>query len=313
MAGAKLLFNGLGATGKVGETLLDAARAARIAIPHECGNGTCESCRMIVESGAVDANGSACEASVLACTARVTGDAALRYDLRPREMKAGGIVRALRDLSPDITEVIIEIDRQIPYLPGQYLRLSFAGLPERSYAPTLSLEGLRELDTLYFHIRRRPDGVVSSQLGRKITPGSKVKLRGPFGDGFLRQADARLVLVSSAEGFAALWSVALAARLGQPHRAIAMVVSAHDPRNLYMRSALDWLTKHDVNDLITTVSGSLPIPPARSGRATAWLPGFRAGDHVHCAGNPAMITAIQRAATAAGARVFATPFAAETA
>ena len=306
MTDARLLFNGLGTNADLGVTLLEAARQGHVVIPRDCDKGHCESCRVRIINGNVDADGSACGNTVLACKARVTGNAELHYDLRPRELKASGVVRAVTELSHEIVEVIVGIDRHIPYLPGQYLRLTFQGLPERAYAPTLSLEGLREIDTLYFHIRKRPGGAVSSQLGKKLAPGTKVKLRGPFGDGFLRQ-----VLVSSAEGFAALWSIAIAARLGQPHRPMSVVISAHDPRNLYMRSALDWLVKHDVSDILTTISGGMPMPPARSGRATAWLPTLRNGDHVHCAGNPEMIRTIQSESAKVGARVFATPFAFE--
>jgi hypothetical protein len=47
---------------------------------------------------------------------------------------------------------------------------------------------------------------------------------------------------------------------------VHLVASARDPRNLYMRPAIDWLAKHGVSGASLAASGASPLPPARHGR-----------------------------------------------
>lgn len=310
MAGtAKLTLNGQTREVTGGLSILDAAESVGLRLPHDCRTGQCEACRVELVSGTVDDQKTRVSGTVLACQTRLNGDAELRFDPAPLEMKTNGIVVARRDLSREIIEVAVRVTKPVPYLPGQYVKAAFGTAPERNLCPTLSLDGVRELDELVFHIRPAHEGALKDQLAE----GRKVKLRGPFGSGFLRQGygsarNGRIVLVASAAGFAPIWSMAVAARLGQPDRDLVVIVSARDPRNLYMRPALSWLAKHDVSEIIVTASGAVPMPPTRHGRASEHLPGLVASDTVHVAGDAAMCQAIQRAAHQAGARCHAIPF-----
>src|SRR5687767_10002421 len=56
----------------------------------------------------------------------------------------------------------------------------------------------------------------------------------PYGHAFYRPGPSRLVLVASGTGWAPIWSVARAARLAEPTRAMVVIAAARDPRNLYM-------------------------------------------------------------------------------
>jgi NAD(P)H-flavin reductase/ferredoxin len=305
---ARLTVNGktIAATG--GQTLMDAALAGGIVLPQDCCTGQCGTCRVDIIAGGVDAQGTAEDGSVLACLARLEGDATITFEPQPVAMKTGGTVRQVRDLAGEIVEVVIELTKPIPYLPGQYVKVEFAGFPSRDYSPTLTLDTLREINEIVLHIRRMDDGIVSAALGTGIAAGRKVKVRGPFGHAFLRQGQGRIVLVSTGTGFAPIWSIAVAARLGQPHRPLVIVASARDPRNLYMRPALDWLAKHGVNDIVLAASGAAPLPPARHGRAVDFLPAFGPEDTVYACGAPEMVDEVKRRARAAGARCYADPF-----
>ncbi|OYU49532.1 MAG: ferredoxin [Rhizobiales bacterium PAR1] len=305
---SRLTINGKTINAPVGATLVDAALQGGVVLPQDCCTGQCGTCRVDVISGAVDAAGTAERNSVLACQARLQGDAEIHFDPVPLVMKTGGIVTSVRDLAGEIVEVVVEVTKPVPYLPGQYVKVEFAGFPARDYSPTLTLDGLREINQLIFHIRRIDDGIVSAALGSGIVPGSKVKVRGPFGHAFLRQGEGRIVLISTGTGFAPSWSIAVAARLGQPYRPLVMIASARDPRNLYMRPALDWLTKQGVNDIVLTASGANPLPPARHGRATDFLPTLSPADTVFACGSPEMIEEVKRRALTAGAAFYANPF-----
>jgi len=267
-----------------------------------------DECFVELVEGTLDVVGSHEDNVVLARNARVNGAAELRFEPRPREVKVSGILADLRDLSAGVVEIVIRTNQPIPYLPGQYMAVEFAGHPARMLAPTLTLDGLRELDQLVFHMRRHRDGAVSSALGQAIKPGRKVTLRGPYGHAFLRKGEGRLVLVSSTTGFAPLWSIAIAARLGQPHRPLHVIASARDPRDLYMRPALEWLAKHGVEDITLAASAAAPMPPARHGRALAFLPRLGPADTIHAFGAAAMVDQLRQIAAQTGARCYANAF-----
>lgn len=305
---SRLAINGKIVSAPNGTTLLDAGLIGGIVLPQDCCTGQCGTCRVEILSGSVDAAGTEEMGTVLACQARLTGDAGIRFEPVPIPMKTGGTVTSVRDLAGDIVEVVVEVTKPVPYLPGQYVKVEFSGFPSRDYSPTLTLDGLREINQLIFHIRRMDDGVVSSALGTGIAPGRKVKIRGPFGHAFLRQGEGRIVLISTGTGFAPVWSIAVAARLGQPHRPVSLIASARDPRNLYMRPALDWLAKQGVTDVTLTASGANPLPPARHGRALAFLPSLGPTDTVYACGAPEMVSEVKRIAHAAGAQCHADPF-----
>jgi NAD(P)H-flavin reductase/ferredoxin len=303
-----LTINGKSVSAPIGATLIEAGLQNGILIPQDCCSGQCDTCRVDVLNGSVDDAGTREGNSVLACQAKISGDVSIHFDAVPLASTTRGQVVAVRPVCTDIFEVIVQIEKDVPYLPGQYVGVTFANLPERDYSPTLTLDGLREINQLIFHIRKLDDGIVSGEIGRKIVPGCKVKIRGPFGHAFLRRGEGRLVLIASGTGFAPIWSIAVAARLGQPERPVTLVAGVRDPRHLYMRPAFDWLTKHDVTDLHLTASGATPLPPATFGRPTTQMPALTAQDTVFAAGSPEMVNAIKEIAAAAGAKCYADPF-----
>jgi 3-phenylpropionate/trans-cinnamate dioxygenase ferredoxin reductase subunit len=167
--------------------------------------------------------------------ATVTGDAVVEFDEVPAEVRMRGNVVSLVDLTPDIVEVTIAFGKRLTYLPGQYVKVTFRGLPSRDYSPTLRADGSGDLNEIVLHIRREPGGTVSSELGRRIRPGSDVQVKGPFGHAYHRLAPGRLVLVSTGTGWAPIWAVARASRMREPDRPMVVVAGARHAANLYMR------------------------------------------------------------------------------
>ncbi len=311
MADTFLTINGTRIPARTGQTVLAAAEAAGLRLPKDdpglCAHHVpCESCRIRLDQGAVE-GGEPIGPTVLACLARVAGEATLTFDPFPREVKSAAEIKAWRGLSAEVVELVLQVEKPIPYLPGQHVTLAFGKAAPRRFTPTLSLDGLRELDTLHFHIRRREGGLFGEKPEERFRPGTRVKLAGPCGHSHLRQGDGRLVLVSSGTGFSAIWSIAVAARLGQPHRPVHLIASAHDPRDLYMRPALEWLARQGVEQIILTASGAHPLPPVRHGRTTLHLPALGATDSVHVAGHPGLVSAVMREAARAGATAYGIP------
>src|SRR5918993_1019238 len=97
-----LTINGHSFETPPGDTLIDAALGAWKIIPHDCRSGQCETCRVTVMSGSVDDAGTRLGHTVLACQARVAGDAVIQFDELPLSEKRSGVISAMRRLSPEI-------------------------------------------------------------------------------------------------------------------------------------------------------------------------------------------------------------------
>jgi 3-phenylpropionate/trans-cinnamate dioxygenase ferredoxin reductase subunit len=309
MSKCNLTVNGRRIRANIGDTLIDAAIGGRILIPHDCFSGQCETCRVTVESGAVDDCGSADGKTVLACQATVDGDAMISFDDLPPVKKQTGIVGDIRPLSPDVVEVIVWLSRPFDYLPGQYVSLGFRGFPARDYSPTVRMNGELNKRELVFHIKRLPDGIVSSQLGSGIRGGHRVQIRGPFGQAFLREPDTGgvLVLVSSGTGWAPIWSIARAAGQAGLARDTIVIAGARDMAGLYMRPALDWLAGTGFAEVIAT-SRTGHGGRVKPGRPDHYLPLLGHSDIVHVAGAPRFVDMIKSKARNAAARCYADPF-----
>jgi len=299
-------INGKKIQANVGDTLIDAGLGGRIVIPHDCCSGQCETCRVRVLSGAIDDFGTREKDTVLGCVSVLEGDAEISFDPVPVVQTAGGYVETIREVREDYLEVRIRVGNPVPWLPGQYLRTTFSGFPPRDYSPTTPLNLDAEHDVVVFHIKVYPDSAVSSKLGSHIKKGHGVKLRGPFGNAFLRRQPEPIVLTSTGTGFAPIWSIAVAARMGQPNREIRVVAGARTRDGLYMRDAVRWLQSRGVP--ITLTAGDGDDETVMTARPHE-LAGDLTADHVvYSAGAPEHVEAMRTLAREAGATFYADPF-----
>ena len=304
---ASLTINGKTIKAKDGETLVNAALAGGIVMPHDCLTGQCDTCKVTLVAGELDGTPVGADGGYLACQTRVTGSARIEYEEVPAIAKWKGVVASVSPMVADVWEVVVDVGASVPYLPGQYVNLTFASMPERAFSPTLGLDLEREITQLVFHIRSLPEGVVSSQLGKKIVVGARVQVRGPFGQAYLRRAKNRLVLISSGTGWAPIWSMAVAARKGQPDREMVVVTGARLTDRLYMAPALDWLRMHGATSVLAAASDGDGVDVLR-GRAAEHIPRLFADDVVHVAGPKSLVDAVLARAEAAGAQCYADPF-----
>ena len=201
----------------------------------------------------------------------------------------------------------MSLARDFTYLPGQYVKCAFSGYPARDYSPTLLPDGTGERSELILQIRQLPDGVVSSQLGKRIGSGHKVTVHGPFGSAFHRVGGGRIILIAAGTGWAPIWAIARASRYREPSREMIVIAGARDPRNLYMTEALAWLANTGVVKVVATSSGG-KAANILSGRPTSHLPELRPDDTVHVAGAPEMVAAVQALCEDAGATCYADAF-----
>jgi 3-phenylpropionate/trans-cinnamate dioxygenase ferredoxin reductase subunit len=302
-----LVINGKTVKANFGETLVDAGLSGWVAIPHDCNSGQCETCRVNVVSGRVDDCGTAEKGTVLACQAKVIGNAEIAFDHVPEIAKRSGQVTGLATLAPDIVEVTVKLATPIDFRPGQYLSVKFSGFPARDLSPTVKFDGTAGPGELIFHIRRYPGGVMSTQIGATIRLGHRVQVRGPFGGAFLREGDGPLVLIGGGTGWAPIWSVAAAARREQRHRDLVIIAGSRDAEGLYMRRSLEWLIDDGVRDVIATAEVGA-VNPVLRGRPTHYVPSLGPEDTVYVAGPPPLVDAVKIKSRAAAARCYADPF-----
>ncbi|CTQ55464.1 Xylene monooxygenase electron transfer component [Roseibium album] len=299
-------INGKKIKANVGDTLIDAGLGGRLVLPHDCCSGQCESCRVRILEGQVDDLGTREKNTVLGCLAVLEGDAEISYDPVPLVKTTKGIVDSIRKIKEDYLEVRVKVFKTIPWLPGQYLRATFSGFPSRDYSPTTPLNLDAEEGYVVFHIKVYPNSIVSSKLGSEIRKGHSVKLRGPFGNAFLRRQPEPIVLTSTGTGFAPIWSIAVAANRGQPGREIRLVVGSRTRDGLYMRDAVRWLRNQGIPVTLTASDGdNETVMTARPYE----LLGNLSPDHIiYSAGAPSHVDATRELALQAGATFYADPF-----
>jgi NAD(P)H-flavin reductase len=293
-----------------GDLLLDSALLNGVELPHDCRSGVCGSCRVRLVDGKVFGGTEEGSDMIHACQARVVSDLTLETETLPDTVSLPARVAELTRLASDVIGVNIELPRPLNYLPGQYCKLQFRGFPERSYSPSYPLEGAPDRHVLQFHIRRFPDGVVSSALGDDIRAGHRVRVTGPLGSAHFRpNHHGRIVLVASGTGFAPMWSIAAAAITEEPRRELMFVVATRKLQSFYMHRALCRLALFPNVTIIPVVSEPQDVTSAiRIGRPLDYLPMLSPDDMVYTSGAPAMTNEIARIARNVGAVCYTDPF-----
>jgi NAD(P)H-flavin reductase/ferredoxin len=293
-----------------GDLLLDWALMNGIDLPHDCRSGICGACRVRLVEGTVFGGHERGDDMIHACQARIISDLEIVTEAVPEPVCLSAQVAGIVRLAPDIVGIDVALPQPLRYLPGQYCTVQFRGFPARSYSPTYPLEGRPDDRLLHFHIRRFPDGIVSSALGSNIRIGHRVKVTAPFGGAFLRPDHAgSIVLVASGTGFAPMWSIAVAAIMQRPQRELIFVVAVRQLQSLYMHAALCRLALFPNVTIIPVVSEPQSVSCAiRSGRPTDYLPNLLPSDVAYTAGAPAMTENVARIARAAGAKCYTDPF-----
>ena len=293
-----------------GELLLDAALSNSIDVPYDCRAGHCGTCCVRLVSGQVRGGEGSEPGIVHACQCRIAGDAVLEKEQASGVRNVEGVLSSLRPLSPEVMEVGIRTRRALPYHPGQYAQVRFSGYPSRPFSITHPLSGNPNSRSVWFHVRRMKDGRVTSSLGKRIRPGHRVKLTGPYGTAHFRpNLDGRLILVATNTGFAPIWSIAVAALRENPMRMIIIITGGRTIKSLYMGLALAQLARFP-NVLVVPVC-STPQTLSKTvklGRPTDYLPRLLPTDVLYACGAPGMVDSIKSIAAHFGAICYADPF-----
>jgi CDP-4-dehydro-6-deoxyglucose reductase, E3 len=260
-------------TVRAGETLLDAALRANLAVPFDCRNGGCGVCRANVLAGDVDAG--IYQKSALPDDARARGDVLLccacaRSDIEV-EIEAGAALRegplpvyestveAIEPLAHDVMRLVLRLPagQQVRFEAGQYVNVLLEDGARRSYSFT---SGSGATDRVELHVRRIPGGRFTTQLFERMQRGDTVRFEGPLGEFVLREPSTRpLIFVAGATGFAPVKSLleqAFAMGLARP---LHFYWGVRRPRDFYLLDQLErWASAHPNFHFVPVVSEALP-------------------------------------------------------
>jgi NAD(P)H-flavin reductase/ferredoxin len=306
----QITINGSSFPARRGQLLLDAALSNGIDLPYDCRAGHCGTCCVRLVSGAVRGGEGSEPGIVHACQCRIVGDAVIERRQPSGVRTVEGVLTSLRALSPEVMEVGIRTNRALPYHAGQYAHVRFNGYPSRPFSITHSLSGNPNSRSVWFHVRRMKDGRVTKLLGKRIRPGHRVKLTGPYGSAHFRpNLDSRLVLVATNTGFAPIWSIAVAALRENPNRTMVIIAGGRTMDSLYMGPALARLVGFPNVVVVPVCSTPQTLTDTvKLGRPTDYLPRLLPTDVLYACGAPGMVDAIKSIAAGVGAVCYADPF-----
>ena len=199
-----------------GETVLEAARRAGLALPYSCLGGICGSCKATVVSGewsyplqpptALNAAERASH-QVLLCQAVPRSDLVLVARQVPSAADVPRRVlplklRTLDRLAPDVARLDLVPPRGLNWrwLAGQYLDVLLSDGRRRAFSIANAPE---QSDHVELHIRHIEGGGFTHRVFHELEPGAVLRVEGPLGTFVPREDSERAMLfVAGGTGFA---------------------------------------------------------------------------------------------------------------
>ncbi len=309
-------------------SILDAAFAAQLDLPHACRSGNCGACRArLLEGRILYPRGqplglTADEVSagyVLLCQAEASTDiridvaAIQRADLAVLKHLPCRISRVER-WSPDVLGLFLRLPsaERLDFAPGQFVNVLLAGGRRRSYSIASPPHAARPLE---LHVRRVPGGLFSGPLFETDMTGRLLTIEGPLGNFVYREGAGPLLLMAGGTGLAPILSILRHVLENRIERRIYLYRGATIEREMYVDARLAALAAAHRNlTVVTTLTDPAAGWPGRRGPVhRAVLEDFQDLAHfdLYAAGPPAMIAALREDFAARGidpARIAVDPF-----
>lgn len=300
-----------------GETVLEAARRAHLALPYSCLAGVCGSCKAtLIEGECIYPRNppSALNATerlrhqVLLCQAVPVTDlvVAAREVASVADIPLRRLTLKLLDkavLGTDIVKLTLQTARgeRLRRLPGQYLDVLLADGKRRAFSIA---NAPHEGDRIELHVRHVAGGGFTSYVFDEMKPGALLKVEGPLGTFVPREDSERpLLFVAGGTGFAPVKAlIEHFLHLGT-RRPIGLYWGARTAEDLYLRA----LPERWARD----VAGFRYVPVLSDAASDRGRQGFvheavledqpdLAGFDLYMSGPPTMIDAGRRAFVQAG-------------
>ena len=295
------------------QSLLDAALAASLNLPHSCKGGNCGSCRARLLEGEIRyPNGpplglsavEAAEGFVLLCQARACSDVTLETApiTTPEEASVKHMparVERAEVLAHDVMGLHLKLPvaEAFSFEAGQYIDILLPGGRRRSFSIASPPHLPRMLE---LHVRRVAGGEFSEGIFGGNARNELLSIEGPLGHFVYRPGSAPMLLVGGGTGIAPLLSILRHVTGNSIARDMTVYWGVRAERDLYAHAALRELA-------VGGAPARLRYVPVLSEPAPGWA-GARGLVHeaviadidrlrdydVYAAGPPAMIAAVRR-------------------
>lgn len=288
------------------QSILLAALEAGVNYPHGCRSGRCGSCKSRLVSGDVELGKHSpfalteeerAEGLILACRSVPTGDVTVEwldnaYIAKPSVAQDAEVV-AVEAMTHDILALRLRLANRpaFRFAAGQYLTLTVPGAPPRHY----SMANRPEEELIELHVRAVPGGQTSTRIQAGLKAGDVVRIEGPTGAAYLREAHSGpIVAMAGGSGLAPVKSIVETALYGGTEVPIHLYFGVRAMRDLYLLDHFRKLAEAFPNLTFVPVPAQDGAPGMRQGLVTdalaadhAWLAGAKA----YVAGPPAMVDA----------------------
>lgn len=296
-----------------GETVLEAARRAGLALPYSCLAGVCGSCKATLVEGectyprnppsALDA-GERLHHQALLCQAVPTSNLVIAArevasvaDIPRRVFTLKLVDKTL--LGHDVARLTLLTARgeRMRRLPGQYLDVLLPDGKRRAFSIA---NAPHEDDTIELHVRRVSGGGFTTRVFDEMGPGALLRVEGPLGTFVPREDSERpMLLMAGGTGFAPIKAlVEHFLHLGSL-RPMTLYWGVRDPVDLYLRGLPEaWAREVPNFRFVPVVSDSELAGTLRSGLVHEALLEDHAdlsGFDLYMSGPPTMIDAGRRA------------------
>lgn len=259
-----------------GEAVLNAALRQGHALRYGCRHGNCSTCKYLLLEGDVDF-GVASPYSLsetereqgwaLLCCAEPLGDLVIEDEvaaddkafpvLVPQERLA--IVTEARPAGGPLWRLRVRLDQPLTFYAGQFVELGVRGQAGTWRSYSIASPPSRA-DELEFVIKQIPTGAFSGSLDEQMV-GASLRLRGPYGDSYLREGPNSVLLVAVGSGIAPVLSMLRHAAESGDERSFIVVYGARDDSGL---AVLDPLRELE-SSLTLAVKPALSMPTVGGG------------------------------------------------
>ncbi len=204
------------------ENILYAGLSQAIALPYECGSGTCGTCKARRLSGQIDdgwpdAPGRkylkhADDFLMCQCTAR--GDVSVEVASFVEDFDPGvyvpaatrGRIRHSHHLTHDVIDLHIDIDAPMDFDAGQFVLIRVPGID--GYRGWSMVNYERAARSLQFVVKNKPGGKLSDWLFLQPRDGAEVEVFGPLGSATFYPSLAKNILcIAGGSGIAGMMSI----------------------------------------------------------------------------------------------------------
>lgn len=198
------------------QTVLEAALAAGLLLPHGCRDGACGACKGRVLEGEVEhaehASGALSEAEraeglALFCCARPRGDLVVQArsvtragDIQVKKLPCR--VQKLERLAEDVMRIELKLpaSENFAFRAGQYIDILLADGQRRSFSIANAPHDAGHLE---LHVRRIDGGRFTGHVFETMIEKEILRFEGPLGSFFLREDSTQpIVMVAGGTGFA---------------------------------------------------------------------------------------------------------------